>query len=144
MTDQLCLFSGSLMRIQQCKIKVKEGRLYADYHSTVIMCNKKRHFIHLSSTLYMLKLKVNLLSEKQMCKKDLQKSFDYYDLYMQNRHDRLILKVSEREEVYIVKHIFKNLDEFTLLSVMFTQHKLEVALSSTKDIRELMNSNETH
>jgi len=64
-----------------------------------------------------------------MYEKRLLKYFDYKNLYMQNKSKKLMLKVSEKEKVYIVKYILNNLNEFTLLSVMHIQSKSEIALS---------------
>ncbi len=82
------------------------------------MQNKNENSVLLNLTLYVLKLKVNLLSEKKMCKKKLLKYFNYKSLYMQNKSKKLILKASEKEEVYIVKYILNSLNEFTLFSVI--------------------------
>ena len=41
--------------------------------------------VKLSSVLYISKLEMNLLFERRMYKKDLQKSFDDKDLYMYNK-----------------------------------------------------------
>ncbi len=82
------------------------------------MQNKNENSVLLSSTLYVLKLEVNLLSEKKMYKKKLLKYFDYKNLYMQNKSEKLILKAFKKERVYIVKHILNNLNEFVLLSIM--------------------------
>lgn len=49
-----------------------------------------------------------------------------------------MLKTSEWEEVYIVKHILKNLDEFALLIIMYTQHDSEVVLSKEVNTDVLM------
>ncbi len=46
------------------------------------MQNKNENLVLLNLTLYVLKLEVNLLSEKKMCKKRLFKYFDYKSLYM--------------------------------------------------------------
>ncbi len=40
-----------------------------------------------------------------------------------------MLKASEKEEVYIIKYILSNLNEFTLLSVMHIQSESKIALS---------------
>ncbi len=48
---------------------------------------------------------------------------------MQNKNEKLMLKAFKKEEVYIVKYILNNLNEFTLLSVMHIQSKSEIALS---------------
>jgi len=93
------------------------------------MQNKNENSVFLSSTLYVLKLEVNLLSEKKMCKKKLFKYFNYKNLYMQNKSRKLMLKVFKKERIYIVKYILNNLNEFTLLSVIHIQSKSEVTLS---------------
>ena len=62
------------MRCQQ--IKVKKEHLYSHYYEIIIMQVKSENSIRLSSTLYVFKLKVNLLSEKQICKMKLHKSFN--------------------------------------------------------------------
>ena len=82
------------------------------------MQNKNENSVLLSSTLYVLKLKVNLLSEKKMYNKRLLKYFDYKNLYMQNKSKKLMLKAFKKEKVYIIRYILSDLNEFTLLSVM--------------------------
>ena len=67
-----------------------------------------------------------------MCKMKLHESFDQYSFYMQNKHDRIIIKVFEQNKVYIVKHIAKNLNEFVLLFVIYTSFNLKITLSATK------------
>ena len=91
-----------------------------------------RNFVSLSSIFYVFELEVNLLSEKQMCEMRLYESFDQHNLYIQNKHNRIMIKVSEQNEVYIVKHIAKNLNKFVLLSVMHTLFNLKIILSATK------------
>ena len=76
MTDQLQLFRDSLMWICWVIIKIEERRLYANYCSTVTIQDQTENFILLYYILYVSKLDINLLSEKQMCKKDLWGSFD--------------------------------------------------------------------
>ncbi len=46
------------------------------------MQNKNENSVLLNLTLYVLKLEVNLLLEKKMCKKRLFKYFNYKNLYM--------------------------------------------------------------
>ncbi len=82
------------------------------------MQNKNKNSVLLSLILYVLKLKVNLLSEKKMYKKRLLKYFDYKNLYMQNKSKKLMLKAFKKEKVYIIKYILSDLNEFTLLFVM--------------------------
>ena len=90
--------------------------------------NKNENSVLLNSILYVLKLEVNLLSEKKMYKKKLFKYFNYKNLYMQNKSRKLILKVFEKERVYIIKYILSNLNEFTLLSVIHIQSKSKITL----------------
>ncbi len=92
------------------------------------MQNKNKNSVFLSSTLYVLKLEVNLLSEKKMCKKKLFKYFNYKNLYMWNKSKKLILKAFKKERVYIIKYILNNFNEFALLSVMHIQSKLKITL----------------
>ena len=66
------------MRHQQ--IKVKKEYLYSHYCEVIIMQVKLRNSVRLSSTLYMFKLKINLLLRKQMCKIKLHKSFNQHCL----------------------------------------------------------------
>jgi len=82
------------------------------------MQNKNENSVLLNLILYVLKLEVNLLSEKKICKKKLLKYFDYKNLYMQNKSKKLMLKAFKKEEVYIVKYILNDLNEFVLLSVI--------------------------
>ncbi len=61
---------------------------------------------------------MNLLFERKMCKKDLQESFDDKDLYMHDKWEKQMIKILKCKDVYIVKKIANNLDEFALLSIM--------------------------
>jgi len=54
-----------------------------------------RNSVRLSSTLYMSELEINLLSEKQMCKMKLHKSFNQHCLQMCDKHDKTIIEASE-------------------------------------------------
>ncbi len=92
--------------------------MYINYYDTVIIQNKNENSVLLNSILYILKLEVNLLSEKKMCKKKLLKYFNYKSLYMQNKSKKLMLKAFKKEEVYIIKYILNDLNEFTLLFIM--------------------------
>ena len=78
----------------------------------------------LLNILYVSKLDVNLLSEKWMCEKDLWESFNTQELYMHNENDKLVLKTSQKDDVYVVKHIAKRLNEFALLTMyQWCEHK---------------------
>ncbi len=93
------------------------------------MQNKNENSVLLNLILYVLKLEVNLLSEKKMCKKKLLKYFDYKSLYIQNKSEKLMLKVFKKERIYIIKYILNNFNEFALLSVMYVQSKSKIAFS---------------
>ncbi len=54
-----------------------------------------------------------------MYKKKLLTYFNYKNLYMQNKSKKLILKVFKKEEVYIIKYILNDFNEFALLSIMY-------------------------
>ncbi len=128
MTDKLRLFSGPLTRMRRRTIKVGGGRLYSNYYGTVTMRDKDGNSVLLSSTLYVPKLGVNLLSGKKMCEKGLLGYFDHKGLYMRNKSGKLMLEASEEGGVYIVKHISSGLDEFALLSAMHVRSEPEIAL----------------
>jgi len=85
MTDQLQLFNDSLVCIKRCIIKVEERKLYINHCDTAVMQDHHENSVKLSSVLSVSKLKMNLLFERKICKKDLQESFDDKDLYM---HDK--------------------------------------------------------
>jgi len=118
MTDQLQLFSESLICIKRCIIKVEEKKLYVNHCDTAVMWNHHENSVKLFFVLHVSKLEMNLLSERRMCKKDLQESFDDKNLYMHDKWEKQMIETLECEDVYIVKKIANNLDEFALLSVM--------------------------
>jgi len=98
--------------------------------------------VKLFSVLHVSKLKMNLLSERRMCKKDLQESFDDKDLYMHDKREKQMIETLECKNIYIVKRIANNLDEFALLSAM--QHDISSAFStmhSSMNLNDLMNLN---
>ena len=49
-----------------------------------------------------------------MCKKNLWKSFDTWELYIHNENDKLMLETSQKDDVYVDKYIVKRLDKFAL------------------------------
>ena len=136
MTDQLQLFRDSLMQIHWVIIKIEEKRLYADYCDTVTIQDQTENFILLYYILYVSKLDINLLSEKWMCKKDLWESFNTQELYMHDENGKLMLETSQKDDIYVVKHIAKKLNEFSL-SAMCQWCEHETAYSS--QVTELMN-----
>jgi len=64
-----------------------------------------------------------------MCEKRLLKYFNYKNLYMQNKSKKLMLKAFKKEEVYIIKYILNNFNEFVLLFIMYIQSKSKIILS---------------
>ncbi len=140
MIDQLWLFSDSLVRIKKCIIKVKERKLYVNHCDTAVMQDHYENSVKLSSVLHVSKLKMNLLFERRICEKDLQESFDDKDLYMHNKRKKQMIEILECEDVYIVKRIANDLNEFALLSAM--QHDISSAFSvmhSSMNLDDLMN-----
>ncbi len=108
------------MRCQQ--IKVKKEHLYSHYCEVIIMQVRSENSIRLSSSLYISELEINLLSRKQMCKMKLHRSFNQHCLQMCDKHSKTIIEVSEQDKVYIVKYIAKSLNEFALISAVYTSH----------------------
>ncbi len=41
---------------------------------------------------------------------------------MYNKYNKTIIEASEWDEVYIIKYIAKNLNEFALISTVYTSH----------------------
>ncbi len=82
------------------------------------MRNHDENSVLLSSVLYVFNLEINLLSDKRICEKKLQESFNQQSLYMHDKFEKKMLKAHEREGVYIVEKIAKDLNEFVLFSVM--------------------------
>jgi len=102
------------------------------------MQNHHENSVKLSFVLHVSKLKINLLFEKRMCKKDLQESFDNKDLYMHDKQKKQMIKTLKCKDVYIVKRIANNLDEFALLSIM--QHDVSSAFSAMHSLMNLDDS----
>jgi len=118
MTDQLRLFSDSLVRIKRRIIKVEERKLYVNHCDTAVIRDRHENSVKLSSVLHVSKLEMNLLFKRRMCEKDLQESFDDKDLYMHDKRGKQMIETLECEDIYIVERIANNLDEFALLSAM--------------------------
>ncbi len=77
-----------------------------------------------------------------MCEKDLQESFDDKDLYMHDKREKQMIEILECKDVYIVKRIANDLDEFALLSTM--QCDISSAFSamhSSMNLNDSMNLN---
>jgi len=138
MINQLQLFNDSLIYIKRCIIKVEERKLYINHCDTAIMQDHHENSVKLSSVLHVSKLKMNLLSERKMCEKDLQESFDDKNLYMHNKWKKQMIEILECENVYIVERIANDLDEFALLSTM--QRDVSSAFSTMHSSMNLNNS----
>jgi len=85
---------------------------------------------------------MNFLSERRMCEKDLQESFNDKDLYMHDKREKQMIETLECKDVYIVERIANNLDEFALLSAM--QRDISSAFSamhSSMNLDDSMNLN---
>ena len=55
-------------------------------------------------------LEINFLSIKRLYEMKLQKNFDENDFYMRDKQKRLILKISIRNDVYMIDKIIKKLN----------------------------------
>jgi len=142
MTDQLRLFSDFLVCIKRCIIKVEKEKLYVNHCDTAVMQDHPENSVKLFSVLHVSKLEINILFEKRMCKKDLQESFDNKDLYMHDKQRKQMIETLKCKDVYIVKRIANDLDEFALLSAM--QHDVSSAFStmhSSMNLDDSMNLN---
>jgi len=140
MTDQLQLFSKSLIHIKRCIIKVEERKLYVNHCDTAVMQDHHENSVKLFFVLHVSKLEMNLLSKRRMYEKDLQESFDDKNLYMHNKREKQMIETLECKNVYIVERIANNLDEFALLSAM--QCDISSAFStmhSSMNLDDLMN-----
>ncbi len=82
------------------------------------MRDRHENSVRLSSVLHVSKLEINLLSERRMCEKGLQESFDNKGLYMHDKRGKQMIKALKCEDVYIIKRIVNDLNEFALLLVM--------------------------
>jgi len=98
--------------------------------------------VKLFSVLHVFKLKMNLLSERRMCEKDLQESFNDKNLYMHDKQKKQMIETLECKDVYIVKRIANNLDEFVLLSAMQCDVSSAFsAMHSSMNLNDSMNLN---
>jgi len=52
---------------------------------------------------------------------------------MCDKHNKIIIEVSEQDEVYIVKYIAKDLNEFALISAVHTSHSETAFLTAASD-----------
>ena len=66
-----------------------------------------------------------------MCKKKLQESFNQQTLYIHNKFEKEMLKIQERKEIYIVKKIIKDLNEFALFLAMYYNSACSIIIDIT-------------
>jgi len=52
---------------------------------------------------------------------------------MYNKHSKIIIEASEQDEVYIIKYIAKSLNEFALISAVYTSHSETAFLTAALD-----------
>ncbi len=53
---------------------------------------------------------------------------------MYNKHSKTIIEALEWDEVYIIKYIVKSLNEFVLISIMYTLHLKTVFSVTASDV----------
>ncbi len=53
---------------------------------------------------------------------------------MYNKHDKTIIKALKQDEVYIIKYIAKSLNEFALISTIYTSHSEIIFSAAASDI----------
>ena len=69
-----------------------------------------------------------------MCKMKLHENFDQHTFYIQNKHNKIMIKASEQDSVYIVKHIAKELNEFVLLFTLYMSCNLKITFSANLQV----------
>ncbi len=52
---------------------------------------------------------------------------------MYNKHNKTIIEALKQDKVYIIKYIAKSLNEFTLISVVYTSHSETVFSAAASD-----------
>ncbi len=53
---------------------------------------------------------------------------------MYDKHSKTIIKVLEQNKVYIIKYIIKSLNEFALISAIYTSHLKIIFSAAASDI----------
>ncbi len=53
---------------------------------------------------------------------------------MYNKHSKTIIEISEWDEVYIVKYIAKNFNEFVLIFIVYTLHSEIIFSAIASDV----------
>ncbi len=105
MTNTLRHFRGPLTTISRRTIRVNERKLYFSQRGTIRMYAKDDNKARLTKALYVLGLKINLLSRRRICQKDFHEEFDKNKMWMQNKKGKRVLIAKQQEEVYIVDKI---------------------------------------
>ena len=137
MIDDFELFKKFLKLIKKRVIKIEEKKLYSNKCDLTRVQKKKKN--RLITIFYVLNLKIIFLSIKRLCEMKLQKNFDENDFYMRDKHERLTLKVSICNDVYIIDKIIKKLNEITLIAIMIDEVRnifmnVENIMSFTKSL----------
>ena len=120
MIDDFELFKESLKFIKRRVIKIEEEKLYSN-KCDLIRVQDKKEKTRLITIFYVSNLKINFFSIKRLCEMRFQENFDENDLYMRDRHERLTLKISICNDVYIIDKIIKKLNEIILIAIMIDE-----------------------
>ena len=138
MIDDFEFFKKFLKLIKKRVIKIEKKKLYSNKCDLTRVQNKKKK-TRLITIFYVSNLKINFFSIKRLCEIKLQKSFDENDFFMRNKHERLTLKISICNDVYIIDKIIKKLNEIILIATMIDKMKnifmnIENIMSFTKSL----------
>ena len=68
----------------------------------------------LTNVFYVSNFDVNLLFEKTLCVSESKKNFDENDLYLHDKYNKQIFKISDRRKLYIVNKITFQLNDYVL------------------------------
>ena len=117
MTDDFSLFNDSLKFIRRRDIKIEEDKLYSNKYDMTRVTDKKSRS-RLITTLYVSNLKVNFLSIKRLCEMRVESHFDKNVLRLVNKSERLVVRASICNDVYVVDKITNALDEKTFITNM--------------------------
>ena len=126
MIDQLRLFSKLLKSIKRRTIKIEKRKLYSNQCDTMMM-KVKNDESRLTKILYVSNLEINLLFARRFIKCELKENFNNDDLYMHIKKSIETLKVSTRDDIYIVDKIALELNQFAYMS---SSSKDQIALDN--------------
>ena len=122
MIDDFSLFSDSLKLIKRRDIKIEENKFYSNKYDMIRVINKKNRS-RLITIFYVSNLKVNLLSIKRLCEMRVENHFDKNVLQLIDRSERLVVKTSICNDVYVVDKITNALNEKTFIANMIDDVK---------------------